>query len=341
MIKEEFVELTGDFKLAIVLNQMIYWSERVADFDKFIKEEKERMEAALLDSSALDLQNGWIYKTAEELADECMITKSEATMRRYLEKLCECGWLSKRTNPKYRWDKTLQYRVNLFQIQSDLNKMGYFLEGYQQVLESKKQNDESNFQNDDSRNQNESSSDQNDDSNFHNERSNFHGERAIPEITSEITSELKKELEGEAPAQNPFRFFEENGFGVIGSYISQRIIAWCNDLSDELVIEAMKIAIEQDAKKWRFIEAVLKDWDDKQIKTVDQARAYQTKRKNSQSKQFSSRKGKSLRTEKLPAWYEKEHLKEQPSSNVPVSSNGESLEEKRKRLEAIRAQYKS
>ena len=33
-------------------------------------------------------------------------------------------------NPKYKWDKTYQYRVNLYKIQLDLGKMGYVLEGY-------------------------------------------------------------------------------------------------------------------------------------------------------------------------------------------------------------------
>ena len=42
VIKEELVELTGDFKKAVILNQLIYWSERVDDFHDFIKEENKR-----------------------------------------------------------------------------------------------------------------------------------------------------------------------------------------------------------------------------------------------------------------------------------------------------------
>ena len=38
VIKEELVALTGSVDAAIVLNQMIYWSERVKDFDDFIAE---------------------------------------------------------------------------------------------------------------------------------------------------------------------------------------------------------------------------------------------------------------------------------------------------------------
>jgi len=34
VIKEELVVLTGDYRKAILLNQFLYWSERVKDFDK-------------------------------------------------------------------------------------------------------------------------------------------------------------------------------------------------------------------------------------------------------------------------------------------------------------------
>ena len=40
VIKEELFSITNDTFEAIILGQMIYWQERVNDFDKFIKEEK-------------------------------------------------------------------------------------------------------------------------------------------------------------------------------------------------------------------------------------------------------------------------------------------------------------
>jgi len=41
IIKEELVELTGSYIDAVLLNQLLYWSERVKDFDEFIKQEAE------------------------------------------------------------------------------------------------------------------------------------------------------------------------------------------------------------------------------------------------------------------------------------------------------------
>ena len=129
VIKEELVALTGDFRPAIILNQFIYWIERMKDTDRYILEEKERALKEQLEVS-IDESNGWIYKTAEELNEELMVGMSKATIGKYINQLVEAGYLAKRNNPKYKWDKTLQYRVDLVKVQKDLAKLGYALEGY-------------------------------------------------------------------------------------------------------------------------------------------------------------------------------------------------------------------
>ena len=129
VIKEELVALTGDFRPAIILNQFIYWIERMKDTDRYILEEKERASKEQREVS-INESNGWIYKTAEELNEELMVGMSKATIGKYINQLVEAGYLAKRNNPKYKWDKTLQYRVDLVKVQKDLAKLGYALEGY-------------------------------------------------------------------------------------------------------------------------------------------------------------------------------------------------------------------
>lgn len=129
VVKEELVALTKDFTKAVILNQMIYWSERVADFDEFILQEKNRAKNSGVDINIHET-NGWIYKTAEELSEETMLGLSPSAMREQLKKLVAAGYLSERRNPEHRWDRTIQYRVNLINIQRDLLSLGYSLEGY-------------------------------------------------------------------------------------------------------------------------------------------------------------------------------------------------------------------
>lgn len=110
VIKEELVKLTGDFKKAILLNQLIYWSERVKDYDEFIKEEKQRARMAMNAEEKqraellkeIKLSHGWIYKTAEDLSSETMLNMSKSSIGRHLEHLLDKGWLERRKNPHWK-----------------------------------------------------------------------------------------------------------------------------------------------------------------------------------------------------------------------------------------------
>ena len=132
VIKEELVALTGDFRSAVILNQFIYWTERMKDIDKYIKEETDRASKELMEVN-INTTDGWIYKTAEQLNEELMLGRSVATIRKYIKQLVERGLISQRRNPVYKWDNTLQYRVDLYKVQLELAKLGYALEGYKML----------------------------------------------------------------------------------------------------------------------------------------------------------------------------------------------------------------
>lgn len=129
VIKEEFIAITGNFIDAVILNQFIYWSERVKDFDEYIKQENDR--AKKCGQNPQDLTEGWIYKTADDMSNETMLGLSASNMRLHIKALEKSGFISERTNPKYKWDRTKQYRVNLNEIFAALAEQGYTLDGYQ------------------------------------------------------------------------------------------------------------------------------------------------------------------------------------------------------------------
>nr|MBA3814873.1 hypothetical protein [Alphaproteobacteria bacterium] len=119
IIRGELVDLMGDHRPAVVLNQLLYWTQRVKDFDLLLNEEKNYHP----DCNVMP-RHGWIYKTAQELNDETMLQVDRTTMRRYLNFLVEQGWLDERINQEHKWDKTTQYRVNLRKLQEDLLAIG-------------------------------------------------------------------------------------------------------------------------------------------------------------------------------------------------------------------------
>ena len=130
VIKEELVALTGDHVQALILNQFLYWSSRTRDYDRFLEEERKRDPDANVVPT-----HGWIYKSAEELTGEIMLSSSPATVRRQISAVVEAGYLDSRNNPRYKWDRCLQYRPNILKIQADLQGMGYPLEGYPLLIE--------------------------------------------------------------------------------------------------------------------------------------------------------------------------------------------------------------
>lgn len=75
---------------------------------------------------------------------------------------------------------------------------------------------------------------------------------------------------------NPFTFFQENGFGVINGYIAQDIDEWRNDFKehgDEMLIMAMKIAVDNNKATWSYTKSILKRWLNANITTPNDVKA--------------------------------------------------------------------
>ena len=62
--------------------------------------------------------------------------------------------------------------------------------------------------------------------------------------------------------------------------LAQRIIAWCEDLGDEMVVEAMKLACLHGVRKWCYVEAVLRDWASRGYETVEDIKNRPIRSKN-------------------------------------------------------------
>jgi DnaD/phage-associated family protein len=54
--------------------------------------------------------------------------------------------------------------------------------------------------------------------------------------------------------------------------MKEKITSWCERLSDSLVVEAMKRAVEQGKFYWSYVDAILVKWELLQVKNVQDAR---------------------------------------------------------------------
>ena len=104
--------------------------------------------------------------------------------------------------------------------------------------------------------------------------------------------------------------FYENHFGMTSDYIRQSIIKWCNDLSPALVKRALEIAVEENVLKFRYANAILVDWANKGIDTIEKALAENNRRQ--QPKQYGKPRGF---VEYVPEWTNKP---QQPKQEKPI-----------------------
>ena len=140
----------------------------------------------------------------------------------------------------------------------------------------------------------------------------------------------KVESKIEEKPSSPFLFYEQNGFGAITPYVGQKVNAWIDDLSESLIIHAMKISIENGVLKWNYVESILKGWADKKIKTVEEVQALELQRKQ-QQQPFR----KPMKEEKVPDWVAKQKADRAANSVVEDTVSPEYEEKKRQLLEKL------
>lgn len=99
-------------------------------------------------------------------------------------------------------------------------------------------------------------------------------------------------------------------FGMANSFNVENLNYWCKDLSEELVIEALKQSAAANARSFKYTEAILKNWEKSNVKTLSDVAALTKKREVQKPNRYS----KPTRKESKPEWFDKEPVKETPIS---------------------------
>ncbi|OQP06821.1 replication protein [Geobacillus sp. 46C-IIa] len=299
---------------SIVVQQLHYWLEKSENVHDGYK---------------------WVYNTYEDWREQFPFW-SESTIRRIITKLEKIGIIVSANFNRSKIDKTKWYRI-------DYDKLAEFTQET-----PSNQDEQTTVQDDVSTVQNEQTTDEIVNPSVQDDQSScsdwtveaLNLTRPIPDNTTENTSEIKTEDEEDARAHS-FReiihFIEQNGFGTVGSYIGEKITSWVDDTSEELVLEALKIAVENGAKTWKYVETILRDWFEKGYRTVGQVRAaqlafreQQLKKRSASSSSGDGRKTrKPVRTEIVPDWLKMDYS--QPEDDFDVEQARRELEERLKK----------
>lgn len=96
-----------------------------------------------------------------------------------------------------------------------------------------------------------------------------------------------------------------------------KIKSWCERLSDSLVVEAMKRAVEQGKHYWSYVDAILVKWELLQVEDVNDARSKEDEGMVEKMYKKSTRSvgRKPVRIELLPDWFTEEGTVEAPAES--------------------------
>jgi DnaD/phage-associated family protein len=156
-----------------------------------------------------------------------------------------------------------------------------------------------------------------------NDTSTISGQEQQQEKEKEQEEEKEQQQQQEEQSSLSVADFYQKNFGVINPFIGECIVQWVQDLNEELVIEAMKRALAQQ-KKWKYAEGILKNWANRNIKSLNDVQALDLEFTKSRDKP----RGFSKRTEMIPDWFEEDNN----SSEKPIQNQSE-VDAKKKAME--------
>jgi DnaD/phage-associated family protein len=130
-------------------------------------------------------------------------------------------------------------------------------------------------------------------------------------------------------------FYVEN-IGPPTGFVTGELIGWADDVGDDLVIEAIKRAVEQNKPNWGYTKSILQSWSRKKITTVEGVRAEQIQFQNQrQSKSFGQYQQRPA--ENVPEWFEQqkqENQNKQAASPSPAEEPAVDVGEMLRQLNA-------
>jgi len=147
----------NDIAAAIILRIIEHWTNVKLNQQKQIDKENEIRKA---NGEPLLEYNLWVYKTRDDFIEDSLGLLKMHDVKRGLKLLFDKGFIERRRNPRYGWDRTPQYSLNIDNIHAHIHTHI----GHRRPVERSQVTDQS-----------------------------ATGDRTIPETTTEITKEPRVE----------------------------------------------------------------------------------------------------------------------------------------------------
>src|SRR5699024_6579625 len=90
----------------------------------------------------------------------------------------------------------------------------------------------------------------------------------------ELEKDIEIEQERDKDVAKIIQFWDKNGFGVNNIHAKKQLLLWLDDSSfkdpSEVILKALNIACENDARRLKYAEGILKNWENESLLTVEE-----------------------------------------------------------------------
>ncbi|MGI8711377.1 MAG: hypothetical protein ACR2LA_10325 [Acidimicrobiales bacterium] len=123
LLREDYLRICGgNACAAMILSQMEHWNivklEAAGQAQALNEAARRAGEEATQDTER------WVYKSLPEMKEELMGLFGDKAISAGFAALIAAGFLEQRTNPKFTWDRTRQYRFHTENVQADIDQLG-------------------------------------------------------------------------------------------------------------------------------------------------------------------------------------------------------------------------
>lgn len=112
--------------------------------------------------------------------------------------------------------------------------------------------------------------------------------------------------------------WEQNGFGTISPMKIEQLDHWVSDFGgkEEIIVKAIELADDNGKRSYNYVEAILKNWENKGVKELSDIDALEKQRQQElaakKSKPTNQYNKQPIRKETMPEWHGKPVVTEKP-----------------------------
>ena len=115
---------------------------------------------------------------------------------------------------------------------------------------------------------------------------------SVQQLSTNKNVKNEKNVKNTTTTENPFSFFQKNGFGQISGFIGQDMNQWIGDFqqagaseqeASAIIVRSLQIAVERGKTNWGYAKAILKSWDQHNLHSIAAIDAEQAKRQQARA----------------------------------------------------------